>query len=184
MWLLITPRRRKGYGQNPRGNLAAGGIIMHLLVAGDSFDTTTSLGRHRRKDTMKASVHIQHARSCLQRGRARRAGDMVVPGGEYRREVKDGKTLVVPGSFTPGESKPAGSGCSPGGAGEGICRRRADHRVLFIIGAARSWSCRRTGAIAVSAATYGTGIRQETASSEILHSVTMTLFASEGAFSG
>ena len=23
----------------------------------------------------------------------------IVPGGEYRREVKDGKTLVVPGSF-------------------------------------------------------------------------------------
>ena len=34
----------------------------------------------------------------------------VVPGGEYRREVKDGKTLVVPGSFVYGDSRPQGPG--------------------------------------------------------------------------
>ena len=31
----------------------------------------------------------------------------VVPGGEYRREIKDGKTLVVPGSFVYGEGRRA-----------------------------------------------------------------------------
>jgi len=51
--VVYDATQAKGIRSDPRGNLAAGGIIMHLLVAGDSFRYDDSLGRHRRKDTMK-----------------------------------------------------------------------------------------------------------------------------------
>jgi cyanophycinase len=39
--VVYDATQAKGIRTDPRGNLAAGGIIMHLLVAGDSFDTKT-----------------------------------------------------------------------------------------------------------------------------------------------
>ena len=33
-----------------------------------------------------------------------------IPGGEYKRETRDGRTLVIPGSFTYAPSEPQGIG--------------------------------------------------------------------------
>jgi len=115
MWSIMTPRRRR-IRSDPRGNLAAGDHHAPP-VAGDSFDTTTRSVATAGKDTMKRRFTFNTLVMVYSVVVLRRAGDMGGPGGRIPAGSEDGKTLVVPGSFTPGESNPQGVGCSPGGAG-------------------------------------------------------------------
>jgi len=70
------------------------------------------------------------------------AATWVVPGGEYARVVKDGRTLVVPGSYTPAPSEPQGIGAIFTSPIKGFIQAAHIVVFVFIIGG-RSRSCRR-----------------------------------------
>jgi uncharacterized ion transporter superfamily protein YfcC len=73
----------------------------------------------------------------------------IVPGGEYRREVRDGKTLVVPGSFSYGESRPQGFGAVLAAPLRGFEEAANIIAFLFVIGGT-FMVIQRTGAITAS----------------------------------
>ena len=73
----------------------------------------------------------------------------IVPGGEYQRELKDGKTLVVPNSFKYVESNPQGLDALFMSPLKGFVQAATIIGFLFIIGGAFS-IIQRTGAIKVS----------------------------------
>lgn len=73
----------------------------------------------------------------------------IIPGGEYMREVKDGKTLVVPESFRYVESNPQGLGELLMSPLKGFVQAATIIGFLFIIGGAFS-IIQKTGAIKVS----------------------------------
>jgi uncharacterized ion transporter superfamily protein YfcC len=73
----------------------------------------------------------------------------IVPGGEYARVVKDGRTLVVPGSYTPAPSEPQGIGAIFTSPIKGFIQAAHIVVFVFIIGGAFA-VVQRTGAVAVS----------------------------------
>jgi uncharacterized ion transporter superfamily protein YfcC len=73
----------------------------------------------------------------------------ILPGGEYQRTVKDGRTLVVPESFKYVESAPQGLGAILKAPVEGFIEAAHIIVFLFIIGGAFSVIA-KTGAITVS----------------------------------
>ena len=107
----------------------------------------------------------------------------VVPGGEYRREVKDGKTLVVPGSFTPGESNPQGVGAVLAAPVKGFVDAALIIAFLFIIGGA-FMVVQKTGAIAVSLQRLALAFARKPHLQKYFIPVTMTLFALGGGIFG
>jgi uncharacterized ion transporter superfamily protein YfcC len=70
------------------------------------------------------------------------------PGGEYKRETKDGRTLVIPGSFTYAPSEPQGLGAIFTAPVKGFMQAAHIIVFVFIIGGAFS-VVQKTGAIAV-----------------------------------
>jgi uncharacterized ion transporter superfamily protein YfcC len=72
----------------------------------------------------------------------------IAPGGEYKRETKDGRTLVIPGSFTYAPSDPQGIGAIFTAPVKGFMQAANIIVFVFIIGGAFS-VVQKTGAIAV-----------------------------------
>ena len=107
----------------------------------------------------------------------------VIPGGEYRREVKDGKTLVVPGSFSPGESNPQGVGAVLAAPVKGFVDAALIIAFLFIIGGA-FMVVQKTGAIAVSLQRMALAFARKPHLQKYFIPVTMTLFALGGGIFG
>jgi uncharacterized ion transporter superfamily protein YfcC len=70
------------------------------------------------------------------------------PGGEYKRETRDGRTLVIPGSFTYAPSEPQGVGAIFTAPVKGFMQAAHIIVFVFIIGGAFS-VVQKTGAIAV-----------------------------------
>jgi uncharacterized ion transporter superfamily protein YfcC len=73
----------------------------------------------------------------------------IAPGGEYKREVKEGRTLVIPGSFTYAPSVPQGVGAIFTAPVKGFMQAAHIIVFVFIIGGAFS-VVQKTGAIAVA----------------------------------
>src|SRR5512136_990395 len=73
----------------------------------------------------------------------------VVPGGEYRREVKNGRTLIVPESFAYVPSNPQGLGALLTSPGRGFVEAANIIVFCFIIGGAFS-IIQKTGTITVA----------------------------------
>jgi uncharacterized ion transporter superfamily protein YfcC len=73
----------------------------------------------------------------------------IVPGGEYQREIRDGKTLVVPGSFHFVGNQPQGLGAVLTAPIKGFIQAAQIIGFLFIIGGVFN-IIQTTGAIAVS----------------------------------
>ncbi len=111
------------------------------------------------------------------------AATWVVPGGEYRREVREGKTLVVPGSFTYGESRPQGLGAVLAAPVKGFVDAAAIIGFLFIIGGA-FMVIQRTGAITVSLQRMATAFARKPHLQKYFIPATMTLFALGGGIFG
>jgi uncharacterized ion transporter superfamily protein YfcC len=106
-----------------------------------------------------------------------------VPGGEYKREVKEGRTLVIPGSFTYAPSEPQGLGAIFTSPVKGFMQ--ASHIIVFvfIIGGAFA-IVQKTGAIAVSVQRVGYTFAQKPHLQKFFIPVTMTLFSLGGTVFG
>ncbi len=111
------------------------------------------------------------------------AATWFVPGGEYRREVKEGRTLVVPGSFVPGESVPQGIGAVLAAPVRGFVDASTIIGFLFVIGGT-FMVIQRTGAITVSLQKMALAFARKPHLQKYFIPVTMTLFALGGGIFG
>lgn len=107
----------------------------------------------------------------------------VVPGGEYRREVKDGKTLVVPDSFSPGKSVPQGPGAVLAAPIKGFADAATIIGFLFVIGGAFT-VIQKTGAITVSLQKLAWTFARKPHLQKYFIPATMVLFALAGGIFG
>lgn len=106
-----------------------------------------------------------------------------VPGGEYKREVKDNKTLVVPGSFEYVESEPQGLGAVVQAPIKGFISASEIIVFLFVIGGA-FMIIQRTGAITSSLQKTASTLANKPHLQKFFIPVTMTLFSVGGSIFG
>ncbi len=107
----------------------------------------------------------------------------VVPGGEYRREIKDGKTLVVPGSFAYGESRPQGPGAVLAAPLKGFVEAANIIAFLFVIGGT-FMVIQKTGAITASLHRMALLFARKPRLQKYFIPVTMLVFALGGGLFG
>jgi len=107
----------------------------------------------------------------------------IVPGGEYQRVLKDGKTLVVPGSFSFTDSAPQGLGAVLIAPVRGFIQAAYIIAFLFVIGGAFA-VIQRTGAITVSVQHLATTFSEKPHLRKFFIPVTMTIFSLGGAIFG
>ncbi len=111
------------------------------------------------------------------------AATWIVPGGEYRREQKEGKTLVVPGSFSFVASNPQGVGAILKAPVEGFIDAAHIIAFLFVIGGS-FMVIEKTGAIAVSVQSMAATFARKPHLQKYFVPVSMVLFSLGGAIFG
>jgi uncharacterized ion transporter superfamily protein YfcC len=107
----------------------------------------------------------------------------IVPGGTYTRAVKDGRTLVVPGSFTNVPSEPQGIGGVLTAPLKGFIQAAQIIGFLFIIGGAFA-IVQKTGAVAVAVRRLGMTFAERPHLQKYFIPVTMTIFSLAGSIFG
>ncbi len=107
----------------------------------------------------------------------------VLPGGEYRREVKEGRTLVLPGSFTGGESNPQGVGAVLAAPVKGFIEAGHIIAFLFVIGGT-FMVIQKTGAITASVQRLALTFARRPHLQKLFIPVTMTMFSVAGGVFG
>ena len=111
------------------------------------------------------------------------AATWIIPGGEYKREIKDGKTLVVPGTFTTIANTPQGIGAILTAPIKGFIQSAQIIAFLFVIGGAFS-VIQTTGAVTVSMSRLAQTFARKPHLQKFFIPVTMTLFSLGGAIFG
>jgi uncharacterized ion transporter superfamily protein YfcC len=106
-----------------------------------------------------------------------------VPGGEYKRETHDGRTLVVPGSFTYAPSEPQGIGAIFTSPVKGFLQASSIIVFVFIIGGAFA-VVQKTGAITVSVQRVAYTFSQKPHLQKYFIPMTMVLFSIGGTVFG
>jgi uncharacterized ion transporter superfamily protein YfcC len=106
-----------------------------------------------------------------------------IPGGEYKREIKDGKTLVIPGSFKFIEGHPQGVDAILISPIRGFIQAGQIIVFLFVIGGA-FMIIQRTGAITVSVRKMAYSFAKKPHLQKFFIPVTITLFSLGGAIFG
>jgi uncharacterized ion transporter superfamily protein YfcC len=107
----------------------------------------------------------------------------LVPGGEFKRESHDGRTLVVPGSFTYAPSEPQGIGAIFTAPVKGFLQAAHIIVFVFIIGGAFA-VVQKTGAITVSVQRVAYTFARKPHLQKFFIPVTMTLFSIGGTVFG
>lgn len=107
----------------------------------------------------------------------------LLPGGEYAREIKNGKTLVVPNSFTYISSQPQGIGALLISPIKGFIQAANIIVFLFVIGGA-FMIIQKTGAVTVSVQRMAFTFSQKPHLQKFFIPVTMTIFSIGGAIFG
>ena len=111
------------------------------------------------------------------------AATWIVPGGEYRRETRGGRTLVVPNSFTSVPAEPQGIGAVLTSPIKGFIQAAHIIAFLFVIGGAFA-VVQRTGAVAVSVQKVGTTFARKPHLQKYFIPVTMVIFSLGGTVFG
>ncbi len=106
-----------------------------------------------------------------------------IPGGEYKRETRDGRTLVIPGSFTYAPSEPQGIGAIFTAPVKGFLQASSIIVFVFIIGGAFA-VVQKTGAVAVSVQRIGYTFAHKPHLQKFFIPVTMTIFSIGGTVFG
>lgn len=107
----------------------------------------------------------------------------IVPGGEYRRETREGRTLVVPNSFTVVENDPQGIGAVLKAPIRGFIDAAYIIAFLFVIGGA-FMIIQRTGAITASVQSLAVTFAEKPRLQKFFIPVTMTIFSLAGGIFG
>lgn len=106
-----------------------------------------------------------------------------VPGGEYKRETHEGRTLVVPGSFAYAPSEPQGIGAVFTAPVKGFMQAAHIIVFVFIIGGAFA-VVQKTGAVAVSVQRVAYTFARKPHLQKYFIPVTMTVFSIGGTVFG
>lgn len=106
-----------------------------------------------------------------------------VPGGEYQRISREGRTLVVPGSFTYAPSAPQGIGAIFTAPVRGFLQASSIIVFVFIIGGAFA-VVQKTGAIAVAVQRVGYTFARKPHLQKYFIPVTMVIFSAGGTIFG
>lgn len=106
-----------------------------------------------------------------------------IPGGEYKREVVNDRTLVVPNSFTYVDSRPQGIGALVQAPIKGFISASEIIVFLFVIGGA-FMIIQRTGAVTSSLQKIARTLAQKPHLQKFFIPVTMTLFSVGGSIFG
>jgi uncharacterized ion transporter superfamily protein YfcC len=107
----------------------------------------------------------------------------IVPGGEYTRIIKEGKTLVVPGSFHAVESAPQGIGALMVAPVRGFIDASHIVAFLFVIGGS-FMVITKTGAVTVGVRRLGDAFARTPRLQKFFIPVTMTVFSLAGGIFG
>jgi uncharacterized ion transporter superfamily protein YfcC len=107
----------------------------------------------------------------------------IVPGGEYQRIVREGRTLVVPGSFTYAPSAPQGIGAVFTAPVKGFLQASSIIVFVFIIGGAFA-VVQKTGAIAVAVQRVGYTFARKPHLQKFFIPTTMLIFSLGGTVFG
>lgn len=107
----------------------------------------------------------------------------IVSGGEYKREVRNGRTLVVPGSYTAVANEPQGVGAVLVSPIKGFIQAANIIAFLFVIGGA-FMVIQDTGAIGVSVQHLAHTFASKPHLQKFFIPITMTLFSIGGAVFG
>jgi uncharacterized ion transporter superfamily protein YfcC len=107
----------------------------------------------------------------------------IVPGGEYNRQVRDGRTMVVPGSYTAVAAAPQGPGAVFMAPIKGFVQAAQILAFLFVIGGA-FMMIQATGAVAVSVQHLAHTFSRKPHLQKFFIPVTMTLFSIGGSVFG
>jgi uncharacterized ion transporter superfamily protein YfcC len=107
----------------------------------------------------------------------------IVPGGEYQRVSREGRTLVVPGSFTYAPSEPQGIGAIFTAPVKGFLQASSIIVFVFIIGGAFA-IVQKTGAIAVAVQRVGYTFARKPHLQKFFIPTTMLLFSIGGTVFG
>jgi uncharacterized ion transporter superfamily protein YfcC len=111
------------------------------------------------------------------------AATWVLPGGLYTREVKNGRTLVVPGSFTQVASNPQGVGAILMAPVKGFIEAAHIIAFVFLIGGTFK-ILEKTGAVTASVQSMAYTFARRPALQKFFIPVTMTIFSIGGAVFG
>ena len=107
----------------------------------------------------------------------------IISGGEYKREVRNGRTLVVPGSYSAVTNEPQGVGAVLAAPIKGFIQAANIIAFLFVIGGA-FMVIQDTGAIGVSVQHLAHTFARKPHLQKYFIPVTMTLFSIGGAIFG
>lgn len=107
----------------------------------------------------------------------------IIPGGEYQRELKEGRTLVVPGSFKYVDSNPRGLGALLMAPLTGFREAALIIGFLFIIGGTFS-IIQKTGAIMVSVQRMAYSFSKKPHLQKFFIPITITIFSIAGSVFG
>jgi len=107
----------------------------------------------------------------------------IIPGGEYRRETADGKTVVMPDSFAFVTSQPQGLGAILAAPVRGFVQAAHIIAFLFVIGGTFS-VIQKTGAISVAVQKLAILFAQKPHLQKFFIPVTMTVFSLGGTIFG
>lgn len=111
------------------------------------------------------------------------AATWVVPGGEYQRQVRDGKTLVIPGSFAHVPGSPQGIGALLIAPIRGFIEAAHIIAFLFVIGGA-FMIIQETGAVTVGIRQLSATLAERPHLQKFFIPVTMTVFSLAGGIFG
>jgi len=111
------------------------------------------------------------------------AATWIVPGGEYAREVKNGRTLVVAGSYRQVPSQPQGPGAVLLAPIKGFVQAAGIIAFLFVIGGAFA-AIQDTGAVTAAVRQLARTFAEKPHLQHFFIPVTMTLFSIGGAVFG
>lgn len=111
------------------------------------------------------------------------AATWILPGGEYQREVREGKTLVVPGSYTEVPSNPQGLADLLKAPVKGFVQAAQIVAFLFVIGGA-FMIVERTGTISVAVQALASAFAEKPHLQKFFIPVTMTIFSLGGSIFG
>lgn len=107
----------------------------------------------------------------------------IVPGGEYKRESREGKTIVLPDSFTYSESNPQGIGAILAAPVRGFVQAAHIIAFLFVIGGAFS-IVQKTGAVNVAVQHLAATFAEKPHLQKYFIPVSMTIFSIGGTIFG
>lgn len=111
------------------------------------------------------------------------AATWILPGGEYQREVREGRTLVVPGSYKEVPSNPQGLAAVLTAPVKGFVQAAQIIAFLFVIGGA-FMIVEKTGTVAVAVRSLAATFAEKPHLQKFFIPVTMTMFSLGGSIFG